>query len=359
MLATFASLKGLLKLDKVDIDNTIFLLHYKATVIILIVFSLIVTSHQYIGDPIDCIAKEIPAKVMDTYCWIHSTYTVPNRMATEVVGIDTSHPGVRPQRDGEEVKLHKYYQWVCFVLFAQAILFYLPRFLWKIWEGGKMKSLVLDLNCPIIAENTKTERKTLLIDYFTSNLHSHNAYAIRFFICELLNLINVIAQVYLIDRFLDGEFTTYGWDVLGLTATDPEYRVDPMSRVFPTVTKCSFHKFGVSGTVERIDSLCVLPVNIVNEKIYVFLWFWFFLLGVLTALAMIYRLLTILAPPLRRYLLRSRAHLASRREVDVVAHKCQIGDWFVLRRLGKNIEPLVYKEFISDLACRFEGALPA
>ncbi len=35
-------------------------------------------NRQYIGDPIDCIVEEIPNNVMDTYCWIHSTFSVPN-----------------------------------------------------------------------------------------------------------------------------------------------------------------------------------------------------------------------------------------------------------------------------------------
>ena len=64
----------------------------------------------------------------------------------------------------------------------------------------------------------------------------------------------------------------------------PEEREDPMSRVFPKMTKCTFHKFGPSGTVEKFDGLCVLPLNIINEKIYLFLWFWFIFLTVLSAL---------------------------------------------------------------------------
>ena len=33
------------------------------------------------------------------------------------------------------------------------------------------------------------------------------------------------------------------------------------------VSKCSFHKYGVSGTIEVHDALCVLPLNIINEKV--------------------------------------------------------------------------------------------
>ena len=64
MFDVFGSVKGLVKLDTICIDNNVFRLHYKATFIILIVASLLVTSRQYIGDPIDCIVEEIPNNVI-------------------------------------------------------------------------------------------------------------------------------------------------------------------------------------------------------------------------------------------------------------------------------------------------------
>merc|ERR1712172_371460 len=85
--------------------------------------------------------------------------------------------------------------------------------------------------------------------------------------CEVLNFINVLGQIYFMDFFLGGEFTTYGTDVLAMTELNQEEREDPMARVFPKMTKCTFHKFGPSGTVEKFDGLCVLPLNIINEKI--------------------------------------------------------------------------------------------
>ena len=46
------------------------------------------------------------------------------------IGVDAPHPGVLPESqlgEDEEKKYHKYYQWVCFTLFFQAIVFYIPR----------------------------------------------------------------------------------------------------------------------------------------------------------------------------------------------------------------------------------------
>lgn len=355
MFDVFGSVKGLLKIDQVCIDNNVFRLHYKATVIILVAFSLLVTSRQYIGDPIDCIVDEIPLHIMDTYCWIYSTFTIPNRLAG-TVGKDIILPGVASHVEGEdEVKYHKYYQWVCFVLFFQAMLFYVPRYLWKTWEGGRIKMLVLDLNCPVVTEECKSDRKKLLVDYFATNLHTQNFYAIRFFICEFLNFINVIVQIYFVDFFLDGEFSTYGSDVLRFTELEPEEREDPMSRVFPKVTKCTFHKYGPSGTVQKFDGLCVLPLNIVNEKIYVFLWFWFIILTVVSGLSIIYRAAIVISPTVRLYLLRARSRLSPQDQIETISRKCQIGDWFVLYQLGKNIDPLIFKELVADLAKKLDG----
>jgi hypothetical protein len=37
--------------------------------------------------------------------------------------------------DGDEIR-HAWYQWVCMVLFLQAMLCYMPHYLWKSWEGN-------------------------------------------------------------------------------------------------------------------------------------------------------------------------------------------------------------------------------
>ncbi|KAE8749739.1 hypothetical protein FOCC_FOCC003479 [Frankliniella occidentalis] len=354
MFDVFKPAKELIKIkpDSVRIDNYVFKLHYQATFIILLAFSLLVTAKQFVGDPIACIVEEkgaVPQVVMDTFCWISSTFTIPN-LNNGRVGTDVIQPGVASHTDQDEVKFHKYYQWVCIALFFQSILFYVPRYIWKICEGGRMKTLALNLNSPIVTEEVKRDRKKLLVDYFVSHFHQQNSYAFRFFICEALNLVNVVGQMHFMDLFLDGEFSTYGSDVVKFTEMDFEERSDPMSRVFPKVTKCTFHKFGPSGSLQTIDSLCVLPLNVVNEKIYVFLWFWFVLLSIVTSLMIVYRMCVICFMKMRTYLLYSRYCLGSFEEIEIITKKCQIGDWFILYQLSRNIDPLIFKELISELS---------
>lgn len=81
----------------------------------------------------------------------------------------------------------------------QALFFYVPRYLWKMWEGGKIKMLVMQLDTPIVDDDVKKERKDMLVSYFKMNMNNHNFYAFKYFTCEALNFINVIVQIYVTD----------------------------------------------------------------------------------------------------------------------------------------------------------------
>lgn len=72
------------------------------------------------------------------------------------------------------------------------------------------------------------------------------------------------------------------------------------------MTKCTFHKYGPSGTVTRHDGLCILALNIINEKIYVFLWFWFVAVAVFSAMAILYRMIVLMVPSLRTSVIMAR-----------------------------------------------------
>ncbi|XP_064102132.1 innexin shaking-B-like [Palaemon carinicauda] len=228
--------------------------------------------------------------------------------------------------------------------------------MWKNWEGGKIHALMMDLDVGICSEVEKKQKKKLLLDYLADNLKHHNWWAYRYFFCELLAFLNVVGQMFLIDRFLGGTFLTFGLDVIKFMEDDQEVRVDPMIFVFPRMTKCSFSKFGTSGELERYDSLCILPINIVNEKIYIFLWFWFLLLVFLTFFVLLYRLMIILSPRMRAYLLCLRFRLINKEVINTIVRKSKMGDWFLFYMLGQNVDTLIFKEVMHELAKRLGHA---
>lgn len=138
------------------------------------------------------------------------------------------YPGVDKTTPNEKRVYHAYYQWVCFVLFFQAIFFYVPRYLWKASEGGLIKNLVLELHRPILNEDDRLSSISLVSDYLQRNMRLHNTLFAVYTLTEALNFFNVIVQMMLIDRFLGGEFSSYGWDVLNFSEWDWSVRFDPM-----------------------------------------------------------------------------------------------------------------------------------
>ena len=78
-LGDLGDLAKYFKFDTIKIDNNVFRLHYKGTLLVMACACILVTSNSYIGDPIDCIVDGIPGGMMDTYCWIHSTFSIPSR----------------------------------------------------------------------------------------------------------------------------------------------------------------------------------------------------------------------------------------------------------------------------------------
>ena len=218
-------------------------------------------------------------------------------------GHEFPHPGVGPYPDphlvqvtdeGDEIR-HAWYQWVVFVLFLQALLCYFPHFVWKSWEGGKLSLLLqdLDVNTLHIEPETTKDRRSTVVNYIIRNIRKHNFYVYKFIFCEFLNLVNIIGQMYLMDTFFGGQFSTYGSEVLSVMVM--ENRVDPMAKVFPKMSKCTFHKYGPSGTIENHDGLCILPINTINEKIYVFLWFWYLALITWTFFFLCFRAVTVVS----------------------------------------------------------------
>lgn len=188
---------------------------------------------------------------------------------------------------------------------CSTINFYRTRLF--IFQGGRLKMLVSGLHMAALSlgdekiemEGGKTvptrsdrqEKLEKIRTAFLNRLHANRPWAYYLSFCEILNLINVLAQIYITDLFLGGAFMGLGQQV---AQTRFGEIMDPLDIVFPKMTKCTFHKYGPSGTIQKHDALCVMALNIVNEKTYTFLWFWFIILAIVTGLGLVWRILTML-----------------------------------------------------------------
>ncbi|XP_046818161.1 innexin inx1 [Vespa crabro] len=350
MFRLLGGLAYYLKWQEVSTVSLLFRIHNNFTSVVLLTCSIIITANQFVGNPISCIVGHgLPQHVINTYCWITSTFTMPDAFSRQM-GTEVAHPGVANDLgDVNARKYYTYYQWVCFVLFFQAILCYTPQWLWNMWEGGLMNTLIMGMNCGIDKQDIIKKKKSKLMEYIMSHLTRHQKYVYHYFACELLCLVNIIGQLYLMNRFFDGEFLNYGLRVLHISNTPQENRFDPMVYVFPRVTKCIFHKYGASGTIQKHDSLCVLPLNIVNEKTYIFIWFWYIILSVFLIGLVAYRAAIIFAPAVRPRLLHIASPGISIETCQSISRKVDLGDWWILYILSWNMDGILYKDFLEEL----------
>ncbi len=105
-----------------------------------------------------------------------------------------------------------------------------------------------------------------------------------------------------------------------------------------------------AGTIQKHDALCILALNIINEKIYTFLWFWFIILAIITAMDFIARVVIVMMPPVRMFLLRSRLSVPQKDDADVITQRCSIGDWLLVDFLSKNMDTMIFSNVASKLA---------
>ncbi|KAI4460493.1 innexin [Holotrichia oblita] len=355
VLGLVSAVAGLVKvrylIDKAIIDNMIFRAHYRITCALLFVCCIIVTANNLIGDPIQCInGGGVPYHVINTYCWITYTFTLPHEQH-KAIGSQVAGPGLG--NENQERVYHSYYQWVPFVLFFQGVMFYVPHMIWKNWEEGKIRMISEGMRGSITgAREERQERQSRLVQYLVETMHMHNTYAFGYFLAEALNFVNVILNIFMTDKFLGGAFLDYGTEVIRFSNMNQENRTDPMVLVFPRVTKCTFHKYGPSGSIQKHDALCVLALNILNEKIYIFLWFWFIILAVLTGMALVYSAAVVLLPSTRETILKRRFRFGTPAGVDTVIRKTQVGDFLLLHLLGQNMNLMVFGEILDEFVRR-------
>ena len=116
-------------------------------------------------------------------------------------------------------------------------------------------------------------------------------------------------------------------------------------------------KFGTAGGEESTNGLCILSQNIMNEKIYLFLWFWFVFLMIIGSIQMVFEFAVLFVPSIRHFLLKIQMGStdSSGKVQNYICFGCDVGDWFVLYQISKNMDKRFFRELVKKLADDYNG----
>ena len=90
--------------------------------------------------------------------------------------------------------------------------------------------------------------------------------------------------------------------------------------------------------------------NIINEKIYLFLWFWFVLLGVTSGIQLIFEIAVLSMGAVRSWLMERQFDGTDDQQMKDFVQNLGLGDWFVLYQIGKNTNEEFFHTFIKKLS---------
>ncbi len=109
----------------------------------------------------------------------------------------------------------------------------------------------------------------------------------------------------------------------------------------------------MTGNLNVDHAMCILSLNIINDKIFLMEWFWFLSLTALSLAGTVATLLAIACPRFRRLIIRLRLRNFTAQDLNMtndLLSKCYIGDYFLLHLLAKNTSPYMFRRIIKSLA---------
>jgi len=185
----------------------------------------------------------------------------------------------------------------------------------------------------------------------------HGNYLIAVYLAvKLTFFVNVVGQLFALNLFLGQDFHLFGIDVLRAMMVGYDWTT---SSRFPRVTLCDF-RIRRLANVQRYTVQCVLPINLFNEKIFLFVWFWMAAVAALTALSLCTWVARVAFHIDRHRYVRHHLRLMSRpydskaestrRLVNgFVDQYLQPDGVFVLRLIGHNTNGLTVTELLCSL----------
>ena len=278
-----------------------------------------------------------------------------------------------------------YYQWVPLMLICQAILFYVPRALWRAFNvysgiavhtitdaaiesqrdkeydksdklmgfmvrhtGRYLKDLRRSISDSAAAGNERCRRALLQMrgSYLT----------VLYMVVKLVYLGNIVGQSFLLNVFLGTNYHLYGVEVIRKMTSGQDWTT---SDRFPRVTLCDVEIRRV-GNVHRHTVQCTLPMNLLNEIFFIFLWFWFVFVGLVTIGSLIIWLINSISVKRQTKLVRGHLYAVGKlRSTTMADNKKKLEEFvtgylrrdgcFILRMVSKNASDVIAAELTSGL----------
>ena len=102
-----------------------------------------------------------------------------------------------------------------------------------------------------------------------------NYLVVLYMFVKTLWLTNAVSQLFLLNRFIGNDYHAFGVEIIEMLLSGQEWHE---LRHFPRVTYCDF-KIREIGNSHDWTVQCVLRINLFNEVIYIFMWFWLCILA--------------------------------------------------------------------------------
>lgn len=119
--------------------------------------------------------------------------------------------------------------------------------------------------------------------------------------------------------------------------------------LFPKQTICEHFVYGPSGSIQNKDFACLLALNILNDKIFAFIWLWLLLMLIVSLLNVCYSTVCFASKTFRMKVLRAQVPSMRAEQVLMVTNRADFGDWFMLHQMGRNMHPIVFDDIMKEL----------
>lgn len=282
-----------------------------------------------------------------------------------------------------------YYQWIPLMLMLQALMFYIPSVVWAINNtrpGLDINRMVL-LVSGIEHINPDIRDKTIkfICKHFDRALAYQREYrrgrirrclqALSRHICvpfgtiygnylttlyifiKLLYISNAVGQLWIMNAFLSNKKNSYYFYGINILKAVYEGQ-QPDSRLFPRVTLCDF-QIRQMQNVHDYTIQCTLPINLYNEKIYIYLWFHICLVVILSCVGLISLLWQLFSTNCMTYVTKYLKIMSKVKQetapLEVKAIRGFVNDYlrpdgvFALRVLANNTNDVVTAEIIAAM----------